>query len=149
MLVTVRTLDGHALDVEVDTAGCVKDVRRVLVEQHGLAKCALYLQARQLSMKTPLAELNLKDADILASLAVLCLSCLPCRRRSPPGALLWQHRKAAAGAARQLSRSHRQQQQQQRQRQVQAILRLPCRLGANMCWIRCCRGLRQGRTRHQ
>jgi hypothetical protein len=24
--------------------GCVKDIRRVLVEQHGLAKCALYLQ---------------------------------------------------------------------------------------------------------
>lgn len=24
--------------------GCVKDIRHVLVEQHGLAKCALYLQ---------------------------------------------------------------------------------------------------------
>ncbi|WIA12038.1 hypothetical protein OEZ85_012117 [Tetradesmus obliquus] len=67
MQLTVRTLDGHALDVEVDAAGCVKDIRRVLVEQHGLAKCALYLQARQLPIKLSLAELNLQDGDTLRS----------------------------------------------------------------------------------
>lgn len=43
---TVQTLDGHALQVEVDPTGCVKDVRKLLADQYGLSKCALYLQVR-------------------------------------------------------------------------------------------------------
>jgi hypothetical protein len=44
--VTVKTLDGHSLDVEVPLSGTVKDVRSQLKQQYGLAKCGLYLQVR-------------------------------------------------------------------------------------------------------
>lgn len=42
--VTVKTLDGHCLQVDVPASGTVKDIRTQLQQQHGLAKCALYLQ---------------------------------------------------------------------------------------------------------
>lgn len=41
---TVKTLDGHSLDVDVPLSGTVKDVRTQLKQQYGLAKCGLYLQ---------------------------------------------------------------------------------------------------------
>jgi hypothetical protein len=45
--VTVKTLDGHCLTVNVPASGSVKDIRSQLQQQHGLAKkCGLYLKVR-------------------------------------------------------------------------------------------------------
>lgn len=53
---TVQTLDGHILDVVVDPAGCVKDIRKYLAEQYALSNCALYLQVRLPNQPIPLAS---------------------------------------------------------------------------------------------
>jgi len=44
--VVVKTLDGHALEVDVPASGTVKDIRSQLKQQYGLPKCALYRQVR-------------------------------------------------------------------------------------------------------
>lgn len=46
MQIAVQTLDGHRLDVTVDPNGTVKDLRQLLQQQHGLAKCALYFKVK-------------------------------------------------------------------------------------------------------
>ena len=69
MQVTVRTLDGHMLVVDVAAAAPrVRDVRRALTHQHRLRKCSLFLQSQQLSMDTLLADLPLQGGHAFSAL---------------------------------------------------------------------------------
>lgn len=69
---TVQTLDGHALQIEVEPTACIKDVRRLLTEQYGLSKCALYLQVRHLAQHKRATSLH-------CSIRLQC-TCVLCER---------------------------------------------------------------------